>query len=98
MRTRILFSFFIFLIGGRLWAQRTAHPEFLMKYYFTANEPINQSVTPSTFISEHSTMRFFSFRCFPSPKFEINGRENAMPYLEYRSTTQLGFDKILPIE
>ena len=98
MRTRILFSFFIFLIGGNLWAQRTAHPEFLMKYYFTANEPIKQSVTPSTFISEHSTMRFFSFRCFPSPKFEINGKENAMPYLEYRSTPQLGFDTILPIE
>ena len=54
MRARILFSFFIFLIGGNLWAQRTAHPEFLMKYYFTANEPIKQSVTPSASIWNHS--------------------------------------------
>ena len=98
MRTRILLITFVFLSGGNLWAQRTAHPEFLMKYYFTANEPIKQSVTPSTFISEHSTMRFFSFRCFPSPKFAINGKENAMPYLEYQSSPQLGFDTILPIE
>ena len=81
MRPRILISIFILLIGDKLWAQRTAHPEFLMKYYFTANEPIKQSITPSTFISEHSTMRFFNFRCFPSPKFAINGKENAMPYL-----------------
>jgi len=98
MRTRILLIIFIFLIGGNLWAQRTAHPEFLMKYYFTANEPIKQSVTPSTFISEHSTIRLFSFRCFPNPKFAINRKENAMPYLEYQATPQLGFDTILPIE
>ena len=98
MRPRILISIFILLIGDKLWAQRTAHPEFLMKYYFTANEPIKQSITPSTFISEHSTMRFFNFRCFPSPKFAINGKENAMPYLEYQSTPQLGFDTLFPIE
>ncbi len=98
MRTRILLITFVFLSGGNLWAQRTAHPEFLMKYYFTANEPIKQSVTPSAFISEHFTMRFFSFRCFPSPKFAINGKQNAMPYLEYQSSPQLGFDTILPIE
>lgn len=98
MRPRILISIFIILIGDKLWAQRTAHPEFLMKYYFTANEPIKQSITPSTFISEHSTMRFFNFRCFLSPKFAINGKENAMPYLEYQSTPQLGFDTLFPIE
>lgn len=98
MRPRILISIFILLIGDKLWAQRTAHPEFLMKYYFTANEPIKQSIKPSTFISEHSTMHFFNFRCFPSPKFAINGQENAMPYLEYQSTPQLGFDTIFPIE
>ena len=98
MRPRILISIFILLIGDKLWAQRTAHPEFLMKYYFTANEPIKQSITPSTFISEHFTMRFFNFRCFPSPKFAINGKENAMPYLEYQSTPQLGFDTLFPIE
>jgi formylglycine-generating enzyme required for sulfatase activity len=98
MRARILLSFFIFLIGGNLWAQRTAHPEFLMKYYFTANEPIKQSVTPSADVWGHTSMRSFNFRCFPSPKFTINGVENAMLYLEYRSSPQLGFDTILPIE
>ena len=98
MRPRILISIFIFLIGGNLWAQRTAHPEFLMKYYFTANEPIKQSVVPSASIREHSAMRFFNFQCFPSPKFAINGKENAPPYLEYQSTPQLGFDTIFPIE
>lgn len=98
MRPRILISIFIFLIGGNLWAQRTAHPEFLMKYYFTANEPVKQSVVPSASIREHSAMRFFNFQCFPSPKFAINGKENVPPYLEYQSTPQLGFDTIFPIE
>ncbi len=98
MRPRILISIFILLIGDKLCAQRTAHPEFLMKYYFTANEPVKQSVVPSASIREHSAMRFFNFQCFPSPKFAINGKENAPPYLEYQSTPQLGFDTIFPIE
>lgn len=98
MRTRILLVILVFLIGGKLWAQRTAHPEFLLKYYFTANEPIKQSVVPSETVYGNSVLSMFNFRCFPNPKFSINDKENALPYLEYQSSPQLGFDTILPVE
>lgn len=98
MRHRILFSILFTLIGGSLWGQRTAHPEFLLKYYFTANEPIKQSVKPSAKIIEHPAMRLFKIRCFPNPQFKISTEEYAIPYLEYQSSQQLGFDTILPIE
>ena len=98
MRNRILILILCCLLCVEIMAQRTAHPEFLLKYYFTANEPIKQSVVPKPEISDHVTMRNFGFQCFPSKSFAIDDKKNAQPYLEFQTTPQLGFDTILPIE
>lgn len=98
MRNRILIFILCCLLCVEIMAQRTAHPEFLLKYYFTANEPIKQSVVPKPEISDHVTLRNFGFQCFPNKSFAIDDTKNAIPYLEFQTTPQLGFDTILPIE
>lgn len=98
MRYRILFLILVFLWGGEIRAQRTAHPEFLLKYYFTANEPIKQSVVPPSSIANHIAMRSFGYHCFPSERIAIEITKYVGPYLEFPTIAQLGFDTILPIE
>lgn len=74
----------------RLHAQKTPHPEYLMKYYFTAVEGAKQSVIPpKNFSKLLGTSDADYFTCIQPEGLQFN---------QYLSQIQTGYDTILSIE
>lgn len=90
MRKCILTGLFNLLVFAGLNAQKTPHPEYIMRYYFTAVEGSKQSVIPPAFIFESKRNQLTNyFPCFPSEGLRFN---------QFQSQTQTGFDTIFAIE
>ena len=90
MRNRILILTIALLVFRALSAQKTPHPEYLMRYYFTAAEGAKQSVIPSKDLLKIKGIgqkQYFS--CFPQEGLRFN---------QFLSQVQTGYDTIYAIE
>lgn len=73
-----------------LSAQKTPHPEYLMRYYFTAAEGAKQSVIPSKDLLKIKGIdQKTYFPCFPQEGLRFN---------QFLSQVQTGYDTIFAIE
>jgi len=90
MRKCILTGLFTLLVFVGLKAQKTPHPEYLMRYYFTAVEGAKQSVVPleCVFKSKRNKLTNY-FPCFQPEGLRFN---------QFPSQIQTGFDTIFAIE
>ena len=90
MRKCILTGLLTLLVFVGLKAQKTPHPEYLMRYYFTAVEGAKQSVVPleCVFKSKRNNLTNY-FPCFQPEGLRFN---------QFPSQIQTGFDTIFAIE
>jgi formylglycine-generating enzyme required for sulfatase activity len=90
MRNRILILTIALLVFRGLSAQKTPHPEYLMRYYFTAAEGAKQSVIPSKDLLKIKGIdQKQYFPCFPQEGLRFN---------QFLSQVQTGYDTIYAIE
>ncbi|MBM3438589.1 MAG: hypothetical protein FJX91_05595 [Bacteroidetes bacterium] len=90
MRKCILFCLMGIFSTLGLRAQKTPHPEYLMKYYFTAAEGAKQSVVPPASLVNKSQNNLASYY----PCFQPEG----LRFNQFPSQSQTGFDTILSID
>jgi len=90
MRKSILTGILSLLVFTALGAQKTPHPEYLMRYYFTAVEGAKQSLVPpiSLLKSKQNKLNNY-FACFQPEGLRFN---------QFPSQAQTGYDTIFAIE
>ena len=90
MRKSILTGILSLLVFTALGAQKTPHPEYLMRYYFTAIEGAKQSLVPpiSLLKSKQNKLNNY-FPCFQPEGLRFN---------QFPSQAQTGYDTIFAIE
>ncbi len=90
MRKGILLLTITLWVFGGLSAQKTPHPEYLMRYYFTAAEGAKPSVIPSKDLLKIKGIdQKQYFPCFPMEGLKFN---------QFLSQVQTGYDTIYAIE
>lgn len=90
MRKCILTGLFTLLVFVGLKAQKTPHPEYLMRYYFTAVEGAKQSVVPQKVYSNQNettsqiTFLVFSLKDCVSISFHRKSKQDLIQFLASR--------------